>query len=159
MGSPRIQSRRLLAGVLVLAGAMLAAGPAAAEYVFASPSVSGFKARILARPLYRHGRRLPVSGRRQPAGSMACFPPGEGARVMPSGDYDLKGSNWETEWGVFRLNRTTGEISLCFVKEAEVVCPAGDREMRPAAPRDGDAGSGSRRDRAADRGTPSRAGL
>lgn len=122
MGSPRIQSRRLPAGILVLAGGMLAAGPAAAEYVFASPSVSNQNR------VYWLDRYTGTIGACQyqagggPAGSMACFPPGEGARAMPSGDYDLKGSNWETEWGVFRLNRMTGEISLCFVKEAEVVC-------------------------------------
>ncbi len=53
---------------------------------------------------------------------MLCFRTRRRAQGMPSGDYELRPSSWESEWGVFRLNRTTGEMSLCFVRGEKVAC-------------------------------------
>lgn len=121
LGSSRKSAVRLAGAALALAAAT-AAGPAAAEYVFASPSAKNQNR------VYWLDRYTGTVGACQyqtkggPVGSMLCFPPGDQAREMPSGDYDLKPSSWDTEWGVFRLNRTTGEVSLCFVKDDKVVC-------------------------------------
>lgn len=115
-------TKRAAAAALVAAGIVAGIGPAAAEYIFASPSAKNQNR------VYWLDRYTGTVGACQyqtkggPVGSMLCFPPGEEAQNMPSGDYDLRPSNWDTEWGMFRLNRTTGEVSLCFVKDDRVVC-------------------------------------
>ncbi|MEJ1158226.1 hypothetical protein [Prosthecomicrobium sp. N25] len=118
MSVPSISARLVLAAALALAAPL----PAAAEFLFVSPSadkqnrvywVDRFTGSVGACQYQTSGG---------PNGSMLCFPPGEGAQAMPSGDYDLKASTWKDEWGVFRLNRLTGEMSLCFVREDKVVC-------------------------------------
>jgi hypothetical protein len=108
--------------LLALLLATLGSAPASAEYVFVSPSAKNQNR------VYWLDRYTGTVGACQyqtegaPQGTMLCFPPGENAQGMPSGDYDLKASNWDTEWGVFRVNRTTGEISLCFVDDDKVAC-------------------------------------
>ena len=123
---PKTKARR--AARLILAGLAVALAPAPAlvEYLFVTPTAKQQNR------VYWLDRYTGTVGACQyqkpkdgpPDGSMRCFAPGDKARDMPSGDYDLMASNWDTEFGVFRLNRTTGEISLCFVKEADdkVIC-------------------------------------
>jgi hypothetical protein len=48
-------------------------------------------------------------------GSTICFLAGEGAGPQPAGDYGLIPSNSATASGLFRVNRNTGEMSVCYV--------------------------------------------
>ena len=57
-------------------------------------------------------------------GSTVCFPVGEGAGPQTSGDYGLLPSNLATANGLFRVNRDTGEMSVCYVLNERVVCTA-----------------------------------
>lgn len=61
-------------------------------------------------------------------GVALCYPAGEGAGAQSTtGDFDLVRSNHEREGGIFRVNRLTGEVSVCYVLSERVVCtpPAG----------------------------------
>jgi hypothetical protein len=51
-----------------------------------------------------------------------CYPAGEGAGTQPPGDYHLVASNHAREAGIFRVNRRTGDISICYVLSERVVC-------------------------------------
>ncbi len=55
-------------------------------------------------------------------GVTLCFGAGEGAGPQDPGDYGLVASMHEREGGVFRVNRRTGEMSVCYVFEEKVVC-------------------------------------
>lgn len=55
-------------------------------------------------------------------GVTLCYPSGEGATPQPPGDYGLMASRHEREGGVFRVNRRTGEMSVCYVFDDKVVC-------------------------------------
>jgi hypothetical protein len=56
-------------------------------------------------------------------GVTLCYPAGEGAGPQSTpGDYDLVPSRHEREGGIFRVNRRTGEISVCYVLTERVVC-------------------------------------
>lgn len=57
-------------------------------------------------------------------GSMLCFEPGEGSVGQAPGDYALLRSSWPTEYGIFRVDRSSGRMALCFVRETRVVCSA-----------------------------------
>jgi hypothetical protein len=58
-------------------------------------------------------------------GVTLCYPPGEGAKAGEAGDFALVPSNHREESGIFRVNRRTGEVSICYVRgELEVVCTA-----------------------------------
>jgi hypothetical protein len=59
----------------------------------------------------------------QTVGVTLCYPAGEGAGAQPPGQYALIASNHQKEAGIFRVNRRTGEMSICFVLDDEkVVC-------------------------------------
>lgn len=56
-------------------------------------------------------------------GVALCYPAGEGAGAQSTpGDFDLVRSNHEREGGIFRVNRMTGEVSVCYVLSERVVC-------------------------------------
>jgi hypothetical protein len=56
-------------------------------------------------------------------GVALCYPAGEGAGAQSTpGDFDLVRSNHEREGGIFRVNRLTGEVSVCYVLSERVVC-------------------------------------
>jgi hypothetical protein len=56
-------------------------------------------------------------------GRTQCFPAGEGAEGERGGDYTLLASGHRGEAGIFRINRRTGEIAICYVlNEEKVVC-------------------------------------
>jgi hypothetical protein len=57
-------------------------------------------------------------------GSTVCFPAGDGAGPQTPGDYGLAPSNMAQEIGLFRVNRETGEMSICYVLNERVVCTA-----------------------------------
>lgn len=56
-------------------------------------------------------------------GVTLCYPAGEGAKGSTPGDYGLQASNHQSEAGIFRVNRRTGEMSICYVlNDEQVVC-------------------------------------
>ena len=56
-------------------------------------------------------------------GITLCYPAGEGAKAGEAGDYALVPSNHRAEAGIYRVNRRTGDVSVCFVRgDQEVVC-------------------------------------
>lgn len=57
-------------------------------------------------------------------GVTLCYATGEGAGAQTEpGDYDLVPSSHEREGGIFRVNRRTGEMSVCYVLPPDtVVC-------------------------------------
>ena len=58
-----------------------------------------------------------------PIGLTLCYPAGEGAKAGEAGDYGLIPSSHRQEAGIFRVNRRSGAVSVCYVREdQEVVC-------------------------------------
>ncbi len=58
-----------------------------------------------------------------PIGVTLCYPAGQGAKAGEPGDYGLIASSHKQESGIFRFNRRTGAVSICYVREEqEVVC-------------------------------------
>ena len=56
-------------------------------------------------------------------GVTLCYPAGEGAKALQPGEYMLVASNHQAEAGIFRVNRRSGEMSVCFVlNDEQVVC-------------------------------------
>ena len=71
-------------------------------------------------------------------GITLCFGPGEGAKAQEPGEYGLIASRHEREGGVFRVNYRTGEMSVCYVFEEQVVCTPPEIVTRAVAEGDGD---------------------
>jgi hypothetical protein len=55
-------------------------------------------------------------------GITLCYPPGDGAGKQEPSDYGLVASRHEQEGGVFRVDRRTGMMSICYVYSDAVVC-------------------------------------
>jgi hypothetical protein len=56
-------------------------------------------------------------------GVTLCYPPGEGAKAGPMGEYELIASHHTGEGGVFRVDVRSGMMAICFVlNESSVVC-------------------------------------
>jgi hypothetical protein len=55
-------------------------------------------------------------------GTTLCFPAGEGAGPQAKGEYGLVASKLALEGGVYRVNKKTGEMSVCFIIPEKVVC-------------------------------------
>jgi hypothetical protein len=56
-------------------------------------------------------------------GVTLCYPPGEGAGPQTPSDYGLVASNHQQEAGVFRINKRTGEMNICYVlNDEKIVC-------------------------------------
>lgn len=114
--------RRVVMGLSVVVAAVVASTSAHSEYIFTTPQAKT-QNRIYWLDRYTGSvgacQFVPKAGT---PGIMQCFPPGDNAQSMPSGDYDLMPTSLENELGIFRLNRTTGETSLCFVKDEKVLC-------------------------------------
>jgi hypothetical protein len=55
-------------------------------------------------------------------GVTLCYKPGDGARPQAPGDYGLVATRHEREAGVFRVDRRTGAMSICYVLKQAVVC-------------------------------------
>ncbi|MFG1350328.1 hypothetical protein [Xanthobacter autotrophicus] len=100
-------------------GAMAqAAQPAQGAYEFAAPP-SAQANRIYG--LNRQTGEMNVCQFERPAGSAVgithCFAQGEGAGPQKAGSYALAPTHYEGETGIFRVNRDTGEMSICYVRE------------------------------------------
>jgi hypothetical protein len=48
-------------------------------------------------------------------GITACYRSGDGATGQPAGDYGLVASRHEQEGGVFRVDRRSGAVSICYL--------------------------------------------
>src|SRR5436309_13557036 len=48
-------------------------------------------------------------------GVTLCYPPGEGAIAQQPSEYGLVASPHEREGGIFRVDRRTGTMSICYV--------------------------------------------
>jgi hypothetical protein len=60
-----------------------------------------------------------------PIGVTLCYPPGEGAKAGPPGEFALVSSHHTQEGGVFRVDLKTGQMSICYVfNESSVACTA-----------------------------------
>lgn len=60
-----------------------------------------------------------------PIGLTLCYPASEGARAGEAGDYALVPSSHRGEAGIFRVNRRSGTVSVCYVRDdQDVVCTA-----------------------------------
>lgn len=51
-----------------------------------------------------------------------CLGPGQGAGPQEPGLYTLVATNMKEEKGVFRVNLVTGTVSVCWVKQDQLVC-------------------------------------
>lgn len=60
-------------------------------------------------------------------GVTLCFPSGSGAGPGEPGDYDLVASNHVRESGIFRIERRSGRMSVCYVHDERVVCTGAAR--------------------------------
>ena len=114
-----------LTGLVLTCLALAAAAPPAAaqQYEFAATPHQGLNR------IYRIDRITGEVGACQyglkddGVGVTLCYPAGEGARASAPGDYGLVASNHLSEAGVFRVNRRTGEMSICYVlNDEQVVC-------------------------------------
>lgn len=60
-------------------------------------------------------------------GVTLCFTPGDGAGKQEPGEYALIPSNHEKESAVFRVDRRTGSMSICYVWKEQVICTPSNR--------------------------------
>jgi hypothetical protein len=78
--------------------------------------------------LYRVNRKTGEVGacqfipKENSVGSTMCLPAGEGAGPQAKGEYGLVASKLALEGGVYRVNKRTGEMSVCFIVPDKVVC-------------------------------------
>ena len=67
-------------------------------------------------------------------GATLCYPAGDGATAQPPGEYGLVASGHQQESGIFRVNRKTGDMSICYVlNDEKIVCTPQGREPAPLA--------------------------
>ncbi len=61
-------------------------------------------------------------------GTTLCYPAGDGGGAQNTpGEYGLISSNHLKESGIFRVNKRTGEMSICYVLSNTVVCTPSTR--------------------------------
>lgn len=114
--------RRWVPGALAASLALLCAPPVLAQsaqgYEFAAPP-SQQANRVYG--VNRQTGEMNVCQFERPNGASVgvtfCFPQGEGAGPQKAGSYALVPTRFEGETGIFRVNRETGEMSICYVRE------------------------------------------
>jgi hypothetical protein len=127
-----IRERKLMTGRLLLLAsalscllindAILSAAKAEDAYEFAPPPGRNYLR------VYRVNKSTGEMGacqfaaKQNTVGNTICFPPGEGGGPQAQGSYGLVSSNLAEEGGVFRVNRQTGEMQVCYVLDSKVVC-------------------------------------
>jgi hypothetical protein len=122
--------KHILAAAMLLSGMAGAAraNPSSGDYVYApSPSIEINR-------IYRVNRYTGEMGACQfglqegTVGVTLCYAAGDGAgKQAESGEYGLIGSNHQKESAIFRVNRRTGDISICYVLNDKVVCTPASR--------------------------------
>jgi hypothetical protein len=112
-----------LAGFLALVLGSLPAVAAGDEYAFAAAPQTDLNR------IYRVDRYTGEVAACQYAikdgtvGVTLCYPAGDGAGPQPGvGEYALVPSHHEREGGIFRVNRRSGAVSVCYVLSERVVC-------------------------------------
>ncbi len=65
---------------------------------------------------------LKDAGQADNLGETLCYPSGAGAGPQGPGEYGLVSSRHAKESGVFRVNKSNGQMSICFVLQDKVVC-------------------------------------
>ncbi|MFG1347336.1 hypothetical protein V5F59_20790 [Xanthobacter autotrophicus DSM 431] len=136
---------RVAIAALVAAGIGAGAGAGAAAAQGSAPGAAGYD--FAAPPSAQANRVFGVNRQtgevnacqfERPEGSVAgitrCFAQGQGAGPQQAGDYALMSTHYEGETGVFRINRATGEMSICYVREAAGVKGAVDSMLVCTAP-------------------------
>lgn len=113
--------RRVAAGVILTglaATAAAAQAQPAAGYDFAAPP-SAQANRVYG--VNRQTGEMNACQFERPEGNAVgitrCFTQGDGAGPQKAGSYALVPTHYEGETGVFRVNRDTGEMSICYVRE------------------------------------------
>jgi hypothetical protein len=123
---------RLTALIAVLGLAAFVAPVAAEQFEFAPPS------HIKLNRIYKVDRltgeitACQYGAADGTVGVTICYPAGEGATAQTPGEYGLVASRHVDDGGIFRVNRRSGDISVCYVLNAEkVVCtaPASDKSV------------------------------
>ncbi len=119
--------------VAVLALLAIFAGPAAAEqFEFAPPSHIKLNRIYKVDKLTGEITACQYGAAEGTVGVTLCYPAGEGATAQPAGDYGLVASHHVDDGGIFRVNRRSGDVSICYVLNAEkVVCtpPSSDKTV------------------------------
>jgi len=140
--SPRHRRVLLAALACVVAGIGLGTGPVAAQpapsagFEFAAPP-SAQANRVYG--VNRQTGEMNVCQFERPeaasVGITRCFAQGEGAGPQKAGSYALVPTRYEGETGIFRVNRDTGEMSICYVRETARVSGGVDSSLvcTPAA--------------------------
>ncbi len=67
-------------------------------------------------------------------GATLCYNAGEGAQAQTPGEYGLVSSSHQQESGIFRINKKTGEMSVCYVlNDEKVVCTPQTKDVQTVA--------------------------
>lgn len=111
-----------LAAMLALAG-----GAQAAEALYefetpSSPETNSIYRLNIATGEVNHCYWAKVEGKT--IGKTQCDPAGENAGPQKPGVYGLKRSPYKTETGVYRLDKISGKVWLCFPDSGKTVCAA-----------------------------------
>ena len=117
----RITSLCFMIGVTI-AGS-ITAGPAwAGNFEFmAAPEVTLNRVYRLNRSTGEIGA-CPYGLKDDTQGETLCYPAGTGAGPQGPGEYGLVSSRHTKESGVFRVNKSNGQMSICFVLQDKVIC-------------------------------------
>jgi hypothetical protein len=118
---------------LLCIGLALTAMPAAAEqFEFAPPSHIKLNRIYKLDKLSGEITACQYGAAEGTVGVTICYPAGEGATAQAPGDYGLVASHHVDDGGIFRVNRRSGDVAICYVLNAEkVVCtpPASDKTV------------------------------
>ncbi len=64
-------------------------------------------------------------------GATLCYGVGDGAQSQTPGEYGLVSSSHQQESGIFRVNKKTGEMSVCYVlNDEKTVCTPQARDSQ-----------------------------
>ena len=67
-------------------------------------------------------------------GATLCYTSGEGAQAQSPSEYGLISSSHQQESGIFRVNKKTGEMSVCYVlNDEKVVCTPQTKDTQTIA--------------------------
>jgi hypothetical protein len=113
-------------GCLLINDAILSSAKAEDAYEFAPPPGRNYLRVYRVNKSTGEMAACQFAAKPNAVGNTVCFPPGEGGGAQAQGSYGLVSSNLSEEGGVFRVNRQTGEMQVCYVLDSKVVCaPAG----------------------------------
>lgn len=126
----------------LLSGCLLAGAASAASFDFAPAPQTDLNRVYRVDRLTGEVTSCQYGLREGTVGVTLCFGAGDGAGPQAAGEYALVASRHVREAGIFRVNGRTGEMSICYVLEDQVVCtpqggpppPSAARAPSPATP-------------------------